>query len=156
MDVGPLRGAASPRSNGDVRESDDIARMTEFSVVAGVVDRGIEWVRLGLDAVGGLVIGIGAIVTIATLARDTSRNQPQSFTSARLLLARYLALALEFQLAADVLETAIAPEWTKLGQLAAIAAIRTALNYFLSREMREERDAVAPPRTPAPPTATAR
>ena len=126
--------------------------MMEFSVVAGVVDRGIEWVRLGLDAVGGVVIGIGAIVTLVQLARDTMRNQPQSFTSARLLLARYLALALEFQLAADVLETAIAPEWTKLGQLAAIAAIRTALNYFLGREMREEREVVAPPRAPVPST----
>jgi uncharacterized membrane protein len=42
-----------------------------------------------------------------------------------------------------VLETAIAPEWSKIGQLAAIATIRTALNYFLGRELREEREQIS-------------
>jgi len=44
-----------------------------------------------------------------------------------------------------VLETAILPEWTKIGQLAAIAAIRTALNYFLSKELGEEKRELASP-----------
>ena len=54
------------------------------------------------------------------------------------MLARYLALALEFQLGADILSTAVAPTWNEIGQLGAIAIIRTALNYFLSREMKDE------------------
>jgi hypothetical protein len=53
-----------------------------------------------------------------------------------LTLARFLAIALEFQLGADILSTAVAPSWDAIGKLAAIAVIRTALNYFLSREMR--------------------
>jgi uncharacterized membrane protein len=57
----------------------------------------------------------------------------------RLSLGRFLALGLEFQLAGDVLRTAIAPSFAEIGQLAAIAAIRTALNYFLAKEIREER-----------------
>ncbi len=57
------------------------------------------------------------------------------FTAIRLTLARYLALALEFQLAADILSTAIAPSWEQIGKLGAIAVIRTALNFFLSKEM---------------------
>lgn len=44
-------------------------------------------------------------------------------------------LALEFQLASDVLSTAIAPTFAEIGQLAAVAAIRTALNYFLARKL---------------------
>jgi len=60
------------------------------------------------------------------------------YERARLTLARFLALALEFQLAADVLGTAVSPSWTGIGKLAAIAVIRTALNYFLSREIKEE------------------
>ena len=52
---------------------------------------------------------------------------------------RYLALALEFQLGADILSTAIAPSWEQIGKLGAIAVIRTALNYFLMREMSEDR-----------------
>lgn len=48
-------------------------------------------------------------------------------------------MALEFQLAADILATAVAPSWNQIGKLAAVAAIRTALNYFLSREMAQEK-----------------
>jgi len=53
----------------------------------------------------------------------------------RLRLGRWLALALELLLGADILRTAVAPTWSEIGQLAAIAAIRTALNYFLPREI---------------------
>jgi uncharacterized membrane protein len=48
---------------------------------------------------------------------------------------RWLVLGLEFELAADILRTAVAPTWSELGQLATVAAIRTALNYFLERDM---------------------
>ena len=50
-------------------------------------------------------------------------------------------MALEFQLGADIISTAVAPSWDQIGKLGAIAVIRTALNYFLSREMKEERTA---------------
>jgi uncharacterized membrane protein len=53
----------------------------------------------------------------------------------RLTLGRSLALALEFALGADILKTAVAPTWNEIGQLAAIATLRTALNYFLEREL---------------------
>ena len=44
-------------------------------------------------------------------------------------------LALEFTLAADILKTAVAPSWDDIGKLAAIATVRTALNYFLQKEV---------------------
>jgi uncharacterized membrane protein len=53
----------------------------------------------------------------------------------RLTLGRWLALALEFELVADILRTAIAPTWNEIGQLAAIVILRTALNFFLQREI---------------------
>ena len=53
----------------------------------------------------------------------------------RLKLGRWLAVALEFELAADILRTAVAPTWNEIGQLAAIAVLRTALNYFLQQEI---------------------
>lgn len=67
-----------------------------------------------------------------------------SFTPIRLSFARYLTLALELQLAADILSTSVAPTWERIGKLASIAVIRTALNYFLSREMKDERAAEEP------------
>jgi uncharacterized membrane protein len=54
----------------------------------------------------------------------------------RLRLGRWLSLALEFELAADILRTAIAPTWDEIGKLAAIVFLRTLLNYFLEREIR--------------------
>lgn len=55
----------------------------------------------------------------------------------RLTLARFLALALEFQLGADFLPAAVAARWDAIGKLGAIAVIRTTVNYLLSREMQE-------------------
>ncbi|HEU0053961.1 MAG TPA: DUF1622 domain-containing protein, partial [Longimicrobium sp.] len=67
-----------------------------------------------------------------------------------LILAHYLALALEFLLAADILATSISPTWNQIGKLAAIAAIRTGLNFFLMREMEESRAASGRPAPQAP------
>ncbi len=49
----------------------------------------------------------------------------------------WLALVLEFQLASDILKTAIAPTYVQLKQLGAITIIRTFLNYFLNKELKE-------------------
>ena len=51
--------------------------------------------------------------------------------------ARCLVAALTFQLGADIVETTLAPSWEDIGRLAAIAAVRTFLNYFLDRDLRE-------------------
>jgi uncharacterized membrane protein len=67
------------------------------------------------------------------------RRDTRSFVPVRLTLGRFLALGLEFQLAGDILTTAVAPSFEEIGKLAAIATIRTALNYFLGREIAEER-----------------
>lgn len=52
---------------------------------------------------------------------------------------RWLVAALTFLLAADIIQTSVAPSWAEIGQVAAIAVIRTFLNYFLSRDMEELR-----------------
>jgi uncharacterized membrane protein len=44
---------------------------------------------------------------------------------------------LELLLAADILQTAVAPTWDDIGKLAAVATIRTVLNYFLEKELRD-------------------
>ena len=100
-------------------------------------------VRL-VEAAGALVIFLGAVLAIVGFVRAVARpGRDQEFARVRLLLGRYLVLGLEFQLASDVLSTAIAPSFTEIGQLAAIAAIRTVLNYFLRKELEAERIEVA-------------
>jgi len=96
-------------------------------------------VRL-VEAAGALIIFAGAVVSFVQFLRVALRERrADAFVPVRLSLGRTLALGLEFQLAGDVLRTAVAPSYRELGQLAAVAAIRTALNYFLSRETDQER-----------------
>jgi uncharacterized membrane protein len=57
-----------------------------------------------------------------------------------LRLGRWLVAGLTFQLAADILETAVTTSWDEVARLAAIAAIRTFLNYFLERDLNEVRE----------------
>lgn len=99
----------------------------------------VQWLRLVVEATGAIVIAVGVIMAIYGFARSLALRQPENYVDARLTLARYLALAIEFELAADILSTAIAPSWDQIGKLGAIVVIRTGLNYFLMREMKEER-----------------
>ncbi len=97
-----------------------------------------------VEACGAAVILVGAVWAFARFVWVGVRGYgSRAFVPVRLTLGRFLALGLEFQLASDVLRTAVAPSFRELGQLAAVAAIRTALNYFLSKEIAEERRQVA-------------
>ena len=62
----------------------------------------------------------------------------------RIQFGSSLTIAPELLLAADVLTTAIAPTWNDIGKLAAIATLRTALNYFLERELKETKTGKIP------------
>jgi uncharacterized membrane protein len=99
----------------------------------------VSWLKLAIETTGALIIAIGVVLAFIEFVKVLSAAKPEGYTKIRLLLARYLALALEFQLGADILSTAISPSWDQIGKLGAIAVIRTALNYFLSREMEQER-----------------
>lgn len=104
---------------------------------------------LFVEAAGATVIGIGVVWAVWRLLllavpsvpglRGRGRRTTADFVPVRLGLARFLVLGLEFQLAADVLKTAVSPTWEQLGLLAVVATIRTALNFFLTREIAEER-----------------
>ena len=97
-----------------------------------------------------LVEGLAALIIAAAIVQACARtvmsffgrDRPQHL---RLTLGRWLAVSLEFLLAADILRTAVAPTWDDIGKLAAIAALRTLLNYFLEREI----DAQSDPSRPA-------
>jgi uncharacterized membrane protein len=100
-------------------------------------------VRL-VEAAGAVVIFIGAMVAFVRFVVVGLRDRrTESFVPVRLGLGRFLALGLEFQLASDILRTAIAPTLREIAELAAVAAIRTALNFFLGREIKEERAELA-------------
>lgn len=97
-----------------------------------------QWLKLGIESVGALIICLGVILAIYQLIVHFVSEQSNNFNRVRLTLGKYLVLALEFQVGADILSTAIAPSWEQLGKLGAIVLIRTVLNYFLTRELIEE------------------
>ena len=116
-----------------IRLPDPAALGVEEWVLTGVL-----WLKLGVEAMGALIIGIGVLVATYQFIGALFSSGIRDYNPIRLTLARYLALALEFQVGADILSTAVAPSWDQIGKLGAIVVIRTALNYFLTREMQEE------------------
>jgi uncharacterized membrane protein len=116
-----------------------ISGPSEGSIESTIVNL-VQWLKLLVETTGAIIIGLGVITAAYELIWLHFPPQLEKFNKVRLTLARYLALALEFQLGADILSTAIAPSWDQIGKLGAIAVIRTALNYFLTREMKEERN----------------
>jgi uncharacterized membrane protein len=90
-----------------------------------------------LEGVAVVCVLVGIILT-AQLALKLMRRRQRTdfpFLQVRLKFGLWLALALEFQLGADILNTTIAPSTDALIRLAVIAVIRTFLNYFLNKEI---------------------
>lgn len=105
--------------------------------IEGTVIVVVSWVKLGVEIVGAGLVTLGVCLAIVHLVR-TAVRQRSDFTATRLILARHLALALEFELGADILGTAVSPTWDQIGKLGAVAVIRTGLNFYLSMELRAE------------------
>ncbi|HET6862022.1 MAG TPA: DUF1622 domain-containing protein [Pyrinomonadaceae bacterium] len=102
----------------------------------------VLWIKLFVEMIGALLIAVGAGLAMSRLIKVFLKPTLGGYEGTRLILSRFLSLALEFQLAADILATTVAPSWTQIGKLGAIAVIRTGLNYFLAGEMKEEEDAI--------------
>jgi uncharacterized membrane protein len=102
-----------------------------------------EAIALAIEAVAVLLVAFGALQAVVTIVRvpltHGARKHPRQ--QAWLNFGRWLMLGLEFQLAADVIRTAISPTWDEIGQLAAIAVIRTLLDHFLQEDLRRANEA---------------
>jgi uncharacterized membrane protein len=115
-----------------------------LKAVAGVV-------ALAVEAIAVLVIAFGAAEAASRLllrpfrGHDTRAQRKDIW----LRFAFWLLLGLEFELAADIVRSVISPSWQQIGQLGAIAVIRTFLNYFLERDLGKYAE-------PAPPSADSR
>ncbi|HWK50630.1 MAG TPA: DUF1622 domain-containing protein [Steroidobacter sp.] len=97
-----------------------------------------------IDAIAVLMILIGTVGAVVGMLR-VMRTEPAGHERRLVWIAyaRWLVAGLTFQLAADIIESTVAENWEAVGRLAAIAAIRTFLNYFLERDIADvrERDA---------------
>ena len=90
-----------------------------------------------VEMLAAIIIGVAVLQVLWNYGQSfTKFNRSISKESVRVQFGSSVAVALELMLGADVLATAVAPSWNDIGKLAAIAVIRTALNYFLERELR--------------------
>lgn len=103
-----------------------------LSLLAGVLKLVLEGISLFCILLGLLTNGL------FILQSRRLRSFPSFLANIRLNFGRWLSLALEFQLGADIVNTTVAPSFEALGKLGIIALIRTFLNYFLTRELAEE------------------
>ncbi|MCU0524382.1 MAG: DUF1622 domain-containing protein [Elainella sp. Prado103] len=112
--------------------------MNWIEYLEGSLGEFVSFLGLTLEFISVGCVSIGLIKTIqlaATLKRHRYRHP---FNLVRLRFGIWLALALEFQLGADILATTVAPSFEELGKLGLIAVIRTFLNYFLGKELELE------------------
>ena len=99
-----------------------------------------EYAAIIIDVLALLVVLFGTTEAFVSGARLMLRS-PTGHERREVWLryARWLVAGLTFQLAADIIESAIATSWESVGRLATIAVIRTFLNYFLERDLAEVR-----------------
>jgi uncharacterized membrane protein len=98
-------------------------------------------IALGIESIAIVIIAIGAVEALfgilRVILRPNTTNQQRRHVWME--FARWLVAGLTFQLAADVVNTSFEPTWDELGRLAAIAAIRTFLSFFLDKEVDDTR-----------------
>jgi uncharacterized membrane protein len=100
-----------------------------------------DYAVIGIDMLALIVIVVGTVEAffggIWAMLSSADGHMKRDIW---LRYARWLVAGLTFQLAADIIETAVTSEWEAVARIAAIAAIRTFLNYFLDRDLTEIRD----------------
>lgn len=90
-----------------------------------------------IEILAAIVIGVALVQFLYSYVLNIARtNSGRTIQDLRIRFGSSLTVSLELLLGADILATAIAPTWDEIGKLAAIATLRTALNYFLERELK--------------------
>ena len=105
---------------------------------------GFEALALVIDLIGITIILYGFAIALfgflrAEFGRLIKSAAPGACQSVRLTLGTYILLGIEFMIASDIIHTVISRELGDLIFVAALVAIRTAISYFLGKELEEAR-----------------
>jgi uncharacterized membrane protein len=106
-------------------------------MIESALQAAAENTALAIKAVAVLIVAWAsieaAIGCIALIVRGRAGHGARKVVWRR--FGVWLVLGLEFELAADIVETVVSPEWMDVAMLGAIAVIRTFLNYFLEKDL---------------------
>ncbi|MDT1067769.1 DUF1622 domain-containing protein [Providencia stuartii] len=106
--------------------------MFDLHFLRELLGEGVQFLQLLLETLSVICVVIGLGNTLIVLGRLKGESV------ARYCFGRWLVMALEFQLAADILATTVDPDLDSLIKLGIIAVIRTFLNYFLAKELEHQ------------------
>ena len=109
-----------------------------FELILKVFFQFGEGVSLLLEIISVMCIVIGLILSLLLFFKLIGHTRTPLHNRVRVKFGGWLALALEFQLASDIVKTTVSPTYENLIIVGAVALVRTFLNYFLSRELKEE------------------
>jgi uncharacterized membrane protein len=112
----------------DMTMKDWLVFVSEHAIVL------IDWMALIVILYGTAEV----VINMLWLAFESSSER--RYRAVWLRYGRWLVAGLTFQLAADIIETSITTEWEAVARIAAVAVIRTFLNYFLERDITEVRE----------------
>jgi len=106
------------------------------------VVHGLEWIQTASDLVGMLAISAAffvavvrwALVEIKAIGGD-SAARPEGIKRLRIGLGNYILLGLEFMIVSDIVHSFLKPDLMSLAELGVIVVIRTAIAYFLGKEI---------------------
>ncbi|MBO9203891.1 MULTISPECIES: DUF1622 domain-containing protein [Niastella] len=108
--------------------------------MTGALDAWGELTEVVLNALSLVFIVVGVVISLIRSIQERQRRPGMHpmHSYFRKVFGGWLVVALEIQLAADIVGTIVSPTTSHLIELGAIAVIRTFLNYFLSKELKEE------------------
>jgi uncharacterized membrane protein len=109
----------------------------DTNIVEELVALAISYLVPVVEACGAVVIMFGVLRSLVRYVRSRFRPDLPCLTGMRSQLMPSMVMGLDFQLAADILKTAISPSWEHILQLAALIGLRTALTHVLEHGLHE-------------------
>ena len=122
--------------------AEGVGEVAETSPLEHWLELIVDYLVFGAEMAAAFVIGVAVVQGLYRYLKNLivpSRDSAEATENIRLKLGQVLALGLEFAVASDILRTAVAPTREDILILGAVVLLRTLLNYFLDREIREER-----------------
>lgn len=106
-----------------------------YEIAEHILQVSVQWATLVLEFMGIVVLVYGGIVAFYGFCKRK--------TDTRLQLAKNMALALEFKMGGEILQTVVAQDWNDLLQIGAIILLRAALALLIHWEINnEEKDSL--------------
>ncbi|MBD3330762.1 DUF1622 domain-containing protein [Candidatus Peregrinibacteria bacterium] len=103
----------------------------------------ISTVIFAFDTIGVVIVIIGGSKAVfaafhkeVSKDKKTEKKRMNKLSQLRIDFGNTMVFALEYFLAADIIKLVLDPSWQELGKIAALIALRTALNFIIVKEIK--------------------